>query len=297
MGAKAIFIDFIPLAFQLSIVVTMFGYGLRTTREDALYFTRVPWLLVASLLSMFVVVPAFAFAIALTFPMDAPASVAIVSLAVVAVPPLLPWKEVKAGGDPSYARSLTLAGVVASLVLTPALAAFARWQMGRGYTLGPASAATAVMGLLFLPLLAGSATRIIMPNVADRIASSVSRVANGLMVIAFGLAFFGTFFVARSLLHTGTVVGLLSFILAALVTGHLLGAPDTKHSIVLALASANRHPGIAFTIAATTTIAREFAAAVVLLVVLSELVVRSYVIWAKLRVEEEDAELLAGHAA
>jgi len=52
------------LAFQVSILCTVFGFGLKATLEDLLYLIRRPGLLARSLLAVFVIMPLFAVALA-----------------------------------------------------------------------------------------------------------------------------------------------------------------------------------------------------------------------------------------
>ncbi|HSK27847.1 MAG TPA: hypothetical protein VK894_13135 [Jiangellales bacterium] len=79
-----------PLAFQLSIAVTVFGFGLGARNEDILYVFRRPRLLVVTLLAMFVVVPVIALALELYLDLPHPARVALVALALSPIPQLLP---------------------------------------------------------------------------------------------------------------------------------------------------------------------------------------------------------------
>src|SRR5678809_1012081 len=92
----------VMLALQISVVLTVFGYGLQTTRADLLYVVKRPGLLVRSLLSVFVIMPVIAFALARLFDIRHVVEVALVALAISPVPPLLPMKEHKAGGEASY---------------------------------------------------------------------------------------------------------------------------------------------------------------------------------------------------
>lgn len=54
----------VMLGLQVSIVCTVFGYGLKTTTAALLFVVRRPVLLARSLLCVLVIVPALAFAIA-----------------------------------------------------------------------------------------------------------------------------------------------------------------------------------------------------------------------------------------
>ena len=60
------------LALQVSVLSTVFGFGLKTTTHDLSYLIRRPGLLARSLLAMFVVMPAVAVLLALLFDFPRP---------------------------------------------------------------------------------------------------------------------------------------------------------------------------------------------------------------------------------
>jgi BASS family bile acid:Na+ symporter len=73
--------EIVKLALQMSIMLTVFGFGLRATVEDALYLVRHPRMLVISLVSMLIVMPFIALALVLAFDPPQLARVALVALA------------------------------------------------------------------------------------------------------------------------------------------------------------------------------------------------------------------------
>jgi BASS family bile acid:Na+ symporter len=97
--------DIVKLALQMSIMLTVFGFGLRATVEDALYLVRHPRMLVISLVSMLIVMPFIALALVLAFDPPQLARVALVALALSPVPPILLTGQRKAGGQAAYGRA------------------------------------------------------------------------------------------------------------------------------------------------------------------------------------------------
>ena len=91
----------VMLALQVSILATVFGFGLKATTADLLYLIRRPGLLLRSLVAVFVIMPALAVVLALVFDFPRPAEIVLISVAMSPVPPLLPQKETKAGGHAS----------------------------------------------------------------------------------------------------------------------------------------------------------------------------------------------------
>ena len=75
------------LALQVSILCTVFGFGLNTLVHDLLYLARRPGLLLRSVLSVLVVMPVLAVAFSKTLNLPHATEVALVALAISPVPP------------------------------------------------------------------------------------------------------------------------------------------------------------------------------------------------------------------
>src|SRR5262245_56591235 len=125
------------LVAQISILCTVFGFGLKATRDDLLYVIRRPGLLARSLIAMFVAMPVLAFALVRLFDFRPVVEIALVALAISPVPPMLPQRERKAGGDRSYALGLLLVAAAVGIVVAP----FALWILagvvGRPLSVSP----------------------------------------------------------------------------------------------------------------------------------------------------------------
>src|SRR5215470_11000596 len=103
----------IKLAIMASVFLLVFAIGLKATLRDFNYLFRHPGLLARSLLSMNGVMLLFAIAVAALFNIHPAIKIALVTLAVSPVPPILPTKQEKAGGSESYAIGLLSAGAAA----------------------------------------------------------------------------------------------------------------------------------------------------------------------------------------
>jgi hypothetical protein len=151
--------ELLKLAVQVSIMLTVFGFGLGATVEDVLYLVRHPRKLLISLVSMFIVMPFIALALVLVFDPPQVARVALVALALSPVPPVLLTRQRKAGGRASYGLGLTAAVSILSIVLLPALVAFLGRIMDKPFEMGPAAVAGQVVVAVVLPLAAGMLVR------------------------------------------------------------------------------------------------------------------------------------------
>jgi BASS family bile acid:Na+ symporter len=268
--------EIVKLALQVSIMLTVFGFGLRATVEDALYLVRHPRMLVISLVSMFIVMPFIALALILVFDPPQLARVALVALALSPVPPILLTRQRKAGGQASYGLGLTAAVSILSVVLVPALVAFLGRLMDSPYELGPAAVAGQVVVAVVLPLAAGMLVRAFLPCVADRLEKPVALVANVVLSAAAVVVLVAAFPRLAQVFTFGTVAAIVIFTVLGLAFGHILAGPDPGDSAVLALASAVRHPGIALAVAAANFPSLDVGAVIILYLLIGAVVCIPY---------------------
>src|SRR5262249_46123976 len=109
----------VPLVVKGSIFLIVFGTGLKAALEDVLHLLRRPGLALRSMLSMNIVMPVVAGALASAFDLHHAVKVALITLGVSPVPPLLPRKEVNAGGRGSYAIALLVMAGLTAIVFVP----------------------------------------------------------------------------------------------------------------------------------------------------------------------------------
>jgi BASS family bile acid:Na+ symporter len=238
------------LALKASIMLTVFSVGLRATWHDALYLLRKPSLLARSLLSMNVVMPLVAAAIVASFDQLAPPmKVALVALAISPVPPILPKKEMRAGGDEAYVVGLLAVIAALAIVTVPLSASLLNEAFGRTGTIAPLAVAKIVLMSVLGPLAAGIAVRHLAPALARKLAQPVGQAGNGLLIAtAVPLAFM--FWPAmQGLIGNGTVWIAIAMACVGLLVGHLLGGPHEHHRTVLALSTMSRHPAVALSAA------------------------------------------------
>src|SRR5215831_16881811 len=111
--------ELIMLAFEVSILCTVLGFGLKTSIDDLLYLIRKPSLLLRSLLAIVVIMPLIAIAFARTFDLQPTVKIALIALAISPIPPLLPKRVIKAGGNLSYELGLMALLAVLAIILVP----------------------------------------------------------------------------------------------------------------------------------------------------------------------------------
>ena len=269
----------IPLALQSSIAILLFCIALKSSIRDITVLLRRPGLLGRSLLAMNVIMPLFAVLLALAFEFNDALEIAFVALAVAPVPPILPKKELKAGGTSSYIIGLLAVTSLASIVLVPATVEILARIFARPAQVTPGTVAGIVLTSMIAPLVAGVVFRRLAPSAADHIARPLSVFANILLVVAAVPVLIAEWPAIVSLIGNFTFLGVVVYVIAGLAIGHLLGGPEPDDRTVLALSTATRHPAVALAILHNAPDQKTVMAAVLLVVIVGGIASVPYVKW------------------
>ena len=263
----------IPIVLQISVGLIVFSVALQARDGDLSYLLRKPSLLARSLVAMNLVMPALAVALAFVFHLRPEVEVALILLAVAPVPPVLPGKQRKAGGNVSYAIGLLTLSALVAIVTVPASIAIIGRFFGRDIHV-PVGLIFKILAISVLgPLMLGAFFRRMAPALAERLAKPLSTIGSLLLLGAI-IPFFGAAWPAI-VRQVGefTLIGIGLFAIAGLVVGHLLGGPAPQDRTVLALSTATRHPGIALALSGIVAPGNAGLAASVLLATLVTAVV------------------------
>lgn len=256
---------FVLAVLKASLALTVFSLGLTAGWADVRYLLRNAGLLARSIIAMNVILPLVALWIALVVPLDAPVKLAIVALAISPVPPFLPQKIVKAGGDPAYTISLLVVASMASIVFIP----LTMWVFSLFVRTSVNPPTVAILRIvateILVPLALGMAVRLIVPQAAARAARPFSIGATVALVGACVPIIGRTWSPMLSLVGNGTVLALVALCGAGLGIGHVLGGPKPDDRSVLAIATATRHPGVAIAIADAAFPGQRLSSAAILL--------------------------------
>lgn len=269
----------IVLALQVAIIGTVFGLGLRATLDDLLYVVRRPGLLIRSVLAVLVVMPMLVVVFVKVFDLRTTVEVVLVALALSPVPPLLPRKEEKAGGLPSFGLGLMLVLALGAIAAIPLSAAVLDRVFERPISMQPGAIARIVVTMVLVPLLAGMVMRRFAPRWADGLDKPMSWIANGLLLIGVALLLIGTWHAVWAATGGGAMLAIVAFVAIGLLVGHLMGGPEQEHSAVLALSTACRHPAIALAIASSNYPDERFGGTIILYLLVSALAGIPYVVW------------------
>jgi BASS family bile acid:Na+ symporter len=239
----------IGLAIQASIFLLVFSLGVDATLDEVTHLFRNPGHLVRSVASTNFIMLAFAILIIKMFQLPLAIRIALVALSVSPVPPILPFRQVKAGGSTDYAIGLLAGLAVISIVLVPLEMDLLERVIGIDLEMPASKVATIVLMSIVIPLLVGIGVRAVAPGLVERIARPASLAGTALLVIAALPILFLAAPAIWSLIGNGVLMSLIAFSLIGLAVGHMLGGPDANDRTVLALATATRHPGLAIAIA------------------------------------------------
>jgi len=274
--------ELVVLALQASIIVTVFGFGLRATTADVMYVFKRPGLLLRSVLAMFVVMPVVAVVLAQAFDFRHPVEAALVALSISPIPPLLPRRHDKAGGQVSYGLGLMVTMALLSIVFIPLGVHLINMFYGKTFAISSAVIAKIVFTAAVLPLLAGMLCNHFVPKLAHAIAKPAILAGKVLLPLAGIAVLVAAHRALGALLGDGTLVAIVVFVAIALLVGHLLGGPEPEEREVLALSTACRHPGIAIALASANAASaddHQVPAAIMLYFVVSIIATVPYVKW------------------
>src|SRR5580765_214891 len=109
----------ISLAARAGVVLTVLALGLRASFADATWLLRRPAKLARALLAMNVITPLFVAAMISQFALRPIVSVVLMALAVAPIPPFLPTKALRGGGDAGYTIGLFVVASVLAVVFVP----------------------------------------------------------------------------------------------------------------------------------------------------------------------------------
>jgi len=271
------------MLLKISIILTVFGLGLRASFSDAAYLFRHPGLLLKSLLSMNVIVPLFTIGLALAVHLTPAVRIALILLAFSPVPPFLPGKQFKLGGRNEYIFGLLVAVSLLSIVIVPIGPALLGAALGQDFSIDPIDIAKAVFTTVLLPLFAGMIVRYLATSFADRATGPIVKIAGIMLLVSLIPLLLVSGSTMISLIGNGTLLAMAAVAIIGIIAGHLLGGPNFGDRAVLALASATRHPGIALVLATSLFPDQQkvIMAAILLYLLVNAVVTLPYMAWCK----------------
>ncbi len=274
--------EIILLLVKVSVVVSVFAIGLKSTLSDAFHLFRRPAQLLRAVLAMNVLMPLFALAVVMTFNLNPAVRLALVVLSVSPIPPILPNRAVKAGGKENYIIGLLVAISILSVIVIPITLEVFQWVSGKPLGISPGEVFVKVAVTVLIPLIVGILCRTLSVSIADRAAKPLALIGTIVLALCCLPILFTSFKAIMTLIGDGTLLALAAFAVVGILIGHLLGGPRAPNRAVLALATSTRHPAVALTIAQANFPDQKLTTPLILVyLVISFILFVPYVNWMK----------------
>jgi BASS family bile acid:Na+ symporter len=189
-------------------------------------------------------------------------------MAISPVPPILPGKQIKFGGDARFVYGLLVAISLAAVVVVPISVEVLGWVFRRELHVDTMVIARAIVVSILAPLVAGLVVRHLAPGPAEHIAPWVTRIGTALLAIGAVLILVNAWPAMVSLFGSGALIAFIAIAVIAMAVGHWSGGADPRNRTVLAIAAPMRHPGVAIAVAHATFPNENLAPAAILLLLL-----------------------------
>jgi BASS family bile acid:Na+ symporter len=239
--------------------------------------------LLLSVISMDLVMPLFAIAASFLLPLPPPVKLALVALSVSPVPAGFSKKAMKMGGSEAHVVGLLVAAAIIAVVFVPIATEVIGPIFGVEIQLSFSAIAGLMITTILVPLVAGMAVRLVLPQLAAGLVRPLATVADLVLAVA----------AAAIVVAAWPLV----FVLVGIAAGHILGGPNADDRTVLAVATAMRHPGVAMAIATANFPGQRLPAAAVLLYLLVSAVVFVPYAWWRKRQHSAAPHEAPGHRA
>ncbi len=217
--------------------------------SDVTHLLRQPRSMARALISMQGIMLLLSVVAVATFNLHPAVKLALVTLALSPVPPILPERALHAGARQDYTIGLLVGAALAAIVLIPPSMEILELAFGMPLRMKILSTAGVTVSNILLPLAIGVALRRFWPQLAERVAVPVDRVAVVLLAAGALIALFATYRHILVLIGNGTILAFVAFCVIGVSVGHFFGRKEGENQVVLALATATRHPGMALAIA------------------------------------------------
>jgi BASS family bile acid:Na+ symporter len=144
---------------------------------------------------------------------------------------------------------LLVAVSLTAIVQVPLTVVIIGRVFGQQASFGPGRVAAVIAMTIIVPLTAGLVLRRLSPRLADAVAPFASRLGTALLAVAVITILVKGGPAMLSLMRGNSMLAIVSLAAIAIAAGHWIGGPDPSDRLILAFASAMRHPGLALAVA------------------------------------------------
>jgi len=277
---KSLIAEIFGFVTPITIALIVFAQGLRVApNQVATCFKERPGLMLRSLISILVLVPAAALVLILALN-PAPGVAIGLAILVASAPAPIMFKTAPGvgGGDAAFMESLHLSLAALAFVTVPAVLSLISIPLGFHADVDLGAMAWILARTILLPIGVAIAVRVFFPTFADRAAPILAKIAN-IGLVAVVVVVLAAFYHALLNMDAWSYLVIAVVGAAALAIGHLSGPRDPHEKTINAIECAVRHPVLALTIAGAN-FPRKDAVAVLIPCVLTIIAVAlAYLVW------------------
>jgi BASS family bile acid:Na+ symporter len=245
----------IKIAALLSIFLIVVSIGLRARLGSMMGLLSEPasrGLLVRAMLVMFVVFPAFVILLVKWLPLETTTRTALLALAISPMPPIIPLKQRKLGGETDFITALQVLATLTSMALAPLYVALLEQIFHRDAVFNIGSMVTTLILSVGAPLFIGMLLGHYARDLADRLVRPLSLAGMALLALVAVVILASSYRPMIEAAHDFAVLAAAIMVAFGLLAGHMLGKGTSGDKSALAIATASRHPGVAIGLAVAT---------------------------------------------
>ncbi len=233
------------LSVLIYIVTTMLSMGLNFFPKQFLEPLKDKSLILKSLTANFVILPLITYLILQLIPLPEGLAIGLILMAAGAGSPFMLKIVQLIKADMAFAVGLMIILSLVTLVYLPLMLSF----LLPGVSVNPLAIATSLIVLIFLPLMVGTAIKSKYNKLATRIQPIFNQLSSIFIVLVVILYLGLNYQDFLTVFGTGALIAAIVFILAAFITGYLLGGPSPSTRSVLGMGTAIRNSSAAFVVA------------------------------------------------
>ena len=241
----------VQLIFKLPVFALMFALGLGLSGDWLALLRSRSGLMARLLLGSCLLVPLLTLVV-LKGPLGAavapPAQLAIALMALCPSAPLTLRKAQEHGGDRDLAALLQVLAALTAIVSIPLLADLFRSSFGvQGWHIEPQQVAKQIISVQLLPLGLAVLVRRWSPDLANRIAAPIEKLAGLLLMLLIVVVLIKTFPLLAGYVPANgpALLVMVVVVLGSLVVGYGLGGPGRRDRVTGSLLTSMRNPGLA----------------------------------------------------
>lgn len=232
-----------------SVICLMLGVGLQTSFGQVIEVVKKVQLVARGVIANFVVVPALIALALIWVPLSPHVKVGIMLMAAAPVAPMAPPFAAMAKGDVPYAVGLMTVVGLLSILLTPAILILALPESLGEVGVDPLQIMQTLLLVQLIPIAAGMALLHARPDVAERVAGSVSKLGQIGLIVGVAAILFTQAQQILAIQPLAYLVMIVAVVVSLIIGDRMMLGESAELRRALATSTAIRNIPLAFLIA------------------------------------------------